>query len=105
MELGRSIGSDNRVRAVLTTFAPKDTIYASVTTANTPSGAQLAAKWSYQTGQRVDSTAREVAGNGSSAVTEFHVSKPGGWPAGKYTVEIFLNGTSAGKQEFEVKKK
>ena len=34
--------------------------------------------------------------------TEFHISKPDGWPAGKYKVEVFLNDQSAGTKNFEV---
>jgi len=37
------------------------------------------------------------------AVTEFHISKPSGWPAGKYKVEIAVDGAPAGSKEFEVK--
>jgi hypothetical protein len=36
-------------------------------------------------------------------VTEFHISKPGGWPKGKYKVEILLNGVAAETEDFEVK--
>jgi hypothetical protein len=38
------------------------------------------------------------------ATTEFHISKPSGWPAGKYKVEISADGAPAGSKEFEVKK-
>ena len=37
------------------------------------------------------------------ARTEFHISKPDGWPAGKYTVAVSLNGAAAGSKDFEVK--
>jgi hypothetical protein len=36
-------------------------------------------------------------------VTEFHISKPDGWPAGKYSVVISIDGKPAGSQDFEVK--
>jgi hypothetical protein len=36
-------------------------------------------------------------------VTEFHIAKPGGWPQGKYKVEILLNGVTAETEDFEVK--
>ena len=37
------------------------------------------------------------------ATHELHISKPDGWPAGDYQVEVFLNGASAGVQKFAVK--
>jgi hypothetical protein len=36
-------------------------------------------------------------------VTEFHISKPDGLPAGKYKVEVLLNGNAAGSKDFTVK--
>ena len=45
----------------------------------------LTAKWSFQTGQMVDSTSQAVAltdATNTTAVTGFHLVKPAGWPAG-----------------------
>ena len=36
-------------------------------------------------------------------MTEFHISKPNGWPAGKYKIEVFLNDQPASAKTFEVK--
>ena len=36
------------------------------------------------------------------ATTEFHISKPDGWPVGDYKVEILVNGTSAATKSFKV---
>jgi hypothetical protein len=35
--------------------------------------------------------------------SEFHISKPDGWPAGEYQVEIFVDDVSAGTRQFTVK--
>jgi hypothetical protein len=35
-------------------------------------------------------------------VTEFHVTKPDGWPKGSYKVEVFLNGNSVETESFKV---
>ncbi|HYO45987.1 MAG TPA: hypothetical protein VEY33_04780, partial [Gemmatimonadota bacterium] len=80
--LGRSIGADKRVVEDLGDFAPMDTIYASVETSGTGSGT-LAARWTFEDGQVVDEGSQSVSG---AQVTEFHVSKPDGWPAGHYEV-------------------
>lgn len=103
VDLGRSIGADKRVTAPSATFGRRDTIYASVGTVGTASNANLAAKWTYQTGQVVDSSVQAIAPTGP-AQTEFHIAKRGGWPAGQYRVEIFLDGKSTTTKEFQVTK-
>lgn len=106
IQVGRALGPDKRVLSPLATFGPKDTIFASVVTENVPAGAKLAAKWTFQTGQIVDTTTQAVAAatGDQVAVTEFHIVKPSGWPAGKYNLEISLDGKLAGTRQFEVKK-
>ncbi len=102
IELGSSVGADNRVLAARSSFGVKDSIIASVYTENTAPGAMLTAKWTFQTGQTVDSTSQAVST--SPAVTEFHIVKKSAWPVGRYKVEISLNGMPAGSQEFDVVK-
>jgi hypothetical protein len=50
----------------------------------------------------VDESSRNISTSGED-VTEFHISKPSGWPKGKYTVQILLNGAPVESEEFEVK--
>lgn len=101
VDLGKSVGSDMRVMSPATDFGTRDTIYASVKTSGTGS-ATLAAKWTFQDGQVVDSSSRSIAPTGD-AVTEFHISKPSRWPAGTYSVDIMLNGQSVQKKDFTIK--
>ena len=89
--LGNAVGADKRVAAPMEAFGAKDTIYASVETAGT-GRAKLRALWSFVKGDKtskVDETTLELDSAGP-AVSEFHVSKPSGWPKGDYKVEIFL---------------
>ncbi len=102
VELGNQIGADKRVKQQITSFAPKDTIYATVVTNGSAPSATLTAKWTYQDGQVVNESTQTIAPTGPAA-TEFHISKPDGWPAGTYKVEVSLNGRSTGTKEFEVK--
>ena len=37
------------------------------------------------------------------AATEFHISKKGLWPAGKYKVEVSVDGSPAGSYDLEIK--
>jgi hypothetical protein len=102
IELGSSAGADGRVLATRSTFGVKDSIIASVYTENAAPGSTLTAKWTFQTGQTVDSTSQAV---GTGGVTEFHIVKKSGWPIGKYKVSIALNGTPATSADFDVMKK
>ena len=102
VELGNQIGADKRVTQPMTSFAPKDTIYATVVTNGSAPSATLRAKWTYQDGQVVEESTQNIAPTGPGA-TEFHIAKPDGWPAGTYKVEVSLNGRSTGTKEFEVK--
>jgi outer membrane usher protein FimD/PapC len=101
---GSAIGADKKVTAATDSFAPSDTIYTSVDT--TGSGtATLAAKWTYTKAGQVavvqeDSMTVNTTG---PATHEFHVSKPDGWPAGDYQVEVMLNGQPAGSKKVTVK--
>ncbi len=102
IELGRHIGADKRVTDMTSEFARADTIYAVVSTSGSSPAATLQARWTFEDGQVVDESSQTVAPSGP-AVTEFHITKPGGFPPGKYKVEILLNGTSTGSKDFTVK--
>lgn len=102
LDVGKEIGANKRVASPMTSFAANDTIYASVATEGSAPTVALKARWTYQDGQLVDESVQTIAPTGP-AITEFHVSKPSGWPAGKYKVEISANGTVAASRDFEVK--
>ncbi len=107
LELGRHLSANKRVTDTTSTFAPRDTFYLAVMTENTAPGASLTAKWTFQTGQLVDSTTQAVAAADAASpvsVTEFHVAKPKGWPVGTYKVEVWLDGMSTGTREFAVRR-
>lgn len=101
---GSAIGADKKVTVATDNFAPGDTMYVSVDT--TGSGtATLDAKWTYSKGGNVavvkdDSMTINTTG---PATHEFHVSKPDGWPAGNYEVDVLLDGRSAGSKKLTVK--
>jgi hypothetical protein len=62
----------------------------------------LKARWTYEDGQLVNESQQTIAPTGP-AVTEFHIAKPSGWPAGKYQVEISSAAGSLGSKSFEVR--
>ena len=98
VDLGNAIGADNRVTVPSTTFAKNDTIHASVATDG--AAGNLTAKWTFGD-QVVDTQDKAVAAG--PQVTEFSVSKPDGWPVGKYKLEVSTNGMVVQTREFEVK--
>ena len=107
VDLGNAVGADMRVTAPMSTFAPKDTIYAAVSTGTSDPAASVAgklgAKWTHvDSNQTVHEESRDLtfAGDG---VTDFQISKPDGWPTGKYKVEVSLDGSVVQTREFDVK--
>jgi hypothetical protein len=106
VDLGNAVGADMKVATPSTTFAPNDTIYASVQTSTSDPAATvqgtLSANWTFQDGQVVNQEDRALSFSGPGA-TEFHIAKPDGFPAGKYKVEISLDGNVVQSKDFEVK--
>jgi hypothetical protein len=101
VELGSTVDASNKILASGTSFAPTDTIYASVDTSGS-GNATLAAKWTYQDGQTVHEDSKTLNAMGPET-TAFMISKPGGFAAGNYKVEISLNGSQVASKDFTVK--
>ena len=101
VDLGRAV-SNARVTDKTDDFKATDTVYTSIHTTGTSTASTLMARWTFEDGQVVDESSQSIAPTGE-AWTEFHISKPGGLPKGKYKVEVFLDSKSAGTKEFEIK--
>lgn len=101
VDLGKQIGADKKVTEPVAAFAPTDTFYASVASEGAAPKVELKARWTFEDGQLVDESTQTIAPTGP-AVTEFHVAKPSGWPTGKYTLAISVDGTVVATKEFSV---
>ncbi|GLQ47453.1 hypothetical protein GCM10007862_25040 [Dyella lipolytica] len=101
VDLGSAVDADQKITTATTSFTPKDTIYASIATGGAGTAA-FGVKWSYQDGQTVKEDTKTINPTGP-ANTEFHISKPSGWPTGNYKVDISLNGQSVASKDFSVK--
>jgi hypothetical protein len=99
--LGRTLNADRRIADEADRFSPRDTIYASVVTSGSAPSATITARWTFEDGQVVKEDSRTIAPNGTEA-TEFHISKPSGWPPGKYKLVVSLGGSTESK-DFVVK--
>jgi hypothetical protein len=103
VQTGKAIGLDKRVTAPTTVFATTDpTIYVSVASDGSSPGMNLTARWLFEDGQVVNETTLAMAPTGPTA-SEFQISKPDGWPVGRYKVQILANGAPVAVQEFEVR--
>lgn len=104
INLGKAIGADKKVSAATEVFDKADTFYASIDTTGAGS-ATLKATWTYHKDGKVAPVKEDtqtIAPTGP-ATSEFHLSKPDGWPVGDYQVEVFIGDKSVGVKKFSVK--
>ena len=101
VNIGRGISADKHVANQSDTFTARDTIYASIHTTGAAPNTNLTARWTFQDGQVVDERSETISPTGD-AYTEFHISKPSGWPAGKYTLHVLVNGQETQTKDFTV---
>ncbi|HVI25533.1 MAG TPA: hypothetical protein VM576_04985 [Xanthomonadaceae bacterium] len=99
LDLGNAVGTDNRVTSASTSFAKGDTIHASIAT-NGDKAATVTTRWTYQDGQVVHEEDKSVPAG--AQVTDFSISKPDGWPAGDYKVEVLIDGNLVQSRDFSV---
>ena len=107
IETGKTIDANKRIVDTATVFAPRDTMFISVVTNNATATTMLKSIVTHESGAVVDSSTQAVAlpmTTGGASVTEFHLVKPSGWTTGAYTVEIWLDGQSAGTRTVTVKR-
>jgi hypothetical protein len=101
IQVGRSRNSDKTIGQPTFQFRSSDTILVAVVTDGEGSNAKIRARWTYGGGVVGDS--EQTVSQRDHAVTPFELRSAGGFPLGEYTLEIFLNGTSAGTRQVHVK--
>jgi hypothetical protein len=99
IQVGRSLNPDRSIASITTLFKPSETVFVSVQTSEAGQGT-VGVKWMFGT-QVIDEPVKPVSYDGPAS-TEFHLQNSGGFPAGDYSVEIFLDGQSVGKRAFKV---
>lgn len=100
--VGNTAAADKSV-APVATLSSKDKIVVSVKTDGTASGANLGVKLTFQDGQVAGEQSATLNTTGAET-TNVEFTNANGWPAGKYTAQVTVDGQAAGMpQEFEVK--
>jgi hypothetical protein len=101
--IGKRIGENNLITEPTFQFAPKDTVFLSVSTTGAPDSATLSTKWRFQTGEVLDSSSKMIQPEGEDA-TEFHLTSAKPWRVGTYSVTLYADGDSVDSKAFVVKK-
>jgi hypothetical protein len=106
VQLGKGIQPDNTLQSTTDVFGPKDTVYLSVTSEGLASHAMLATRWTF--GPKdvlVHEESKPVSPPSRNPLrTEFHISKPSGWPLGTYKVALTVDGQPSQTKTFTVAK-
>jgi len=106
VQLGRGIQPDNTVQTPTNAFGPKDTIYLSVTSEGMAPQKVIGTRWTF--GPKdvlVHEESKTISPASEKAMrTEFHISKPSGWPAGDYKVALSVDWQPSQIQSFSVAK-
>ena len=100
--VGNSAAADKSV-APMDTLGSNDKIIVSIQTNGSASNTTVAAKLTYQEGQVAGEQSATLNTNGMET-TNIEFSKDSPWPAGKYRVDVSVDGQPAGmSREFQVK--
>lgn len=101
IQVGRALNQDGSIASLTSTFKPNETIYVSALNPERGNGT-IGVKWYYGT-QLLSEREKKVNFKGASA-TEFNLQSAAGFPVGDYSVEVFVDGASVGKRNFNVAK-
>lgn len=103
VDLGDELNaSDHTIKQPNNSFTAHSTIFAVVNTNSSGTGTStISAKWTFQGGQLVNESTQQISASGP-AHTAFHINKPSGFPVGKYTLEVSVDGKQASTTSFDV---
>lgn len=99
--VGGAIDSTGAVVAPVDSFAPRDTVYASLAAEGDVDRAILTARWTRAEGVLMGERQEVFPLEGRRIVT-FRLSDPDGLPPGQYRVEVHLGTDAIGSESFRV---
>ncbi len=106
VQMAASVSSDYRPIVASNLFKSSDTIHAVITTvARGEAHVTLGVAWRYfRNGREVvvqnDGRELDVLGKGN---TVFYIRNPPGWPSGRYSLQVFLDGRPVRNVDFYVR--
>jgi hypothetical protein len=100
------MSTDQEAANITTTFAPTDEIHVTFDVNEVEAGSGLEIKWYALDVEGQDPetpfTTSEYTYNEEDSIYANIYSTEGGFPAGQYKVEIYLNGAKVGEQQFSI---
>lgn len=102
IDIGRRAGASNEVDEEVDTFAPMDTIYASVNTSGTVREGAITSQWVFPDGSTLEAQAQPVTTDRDANLL-FFLTKPEGLAVGKYTFRVLVDGKEVRTSELTVK--
>lgn len=104
VELGRSLGSDNRIASGTSEFKPNETVYAVIETNAIHANRPMIARFTTEDGTLVEEQTETInAIPNDRAIAVFKLSRPNGWAVGKYRVSFWHEGKEMESENFEIK--
>ena len=102
IDIGRRAGADNEVDDEVDTFAPTDTIFASVNTSGTVREGAITSQWIFPDSSTLEAQARPVTTDRDANLL-FFLAKPEGLSPGKYAFRVLVDGKEVRTSELTVK--
>jgi hypothetical protein len=93
---GAKMATDEDGKHPTKVFSPKDTFYCVAQLNNAPDDTKVRAVWTAVKveGTKSNTKLDEAVAKGASSQLRFNLTNDGPWPAGKYEVELYLNGAN-----------
>ena len=102
IDMGKKTGADQDVSDEIDTFAPTDTIYASVNTTGTVRAGAIKAQWIFPDSSVVDQEAQAPTRDRDANLL-FFLTKPEGLAKGKYTFKVLVDGNEVRSEDVTVR--
>src|SRR2546426_6739989 len=96
--------SSNLMHDATMLFIPTDDVWASVIVEGNAPRATLQARWLTDGGGVLEQSSQEITPTGRTVVAFHAAARPGGWPLGRYKLELLLDGVVGGTQPFEIRR-
>ena len=101
IEIGRALNPDNTIKDETDSFAPGDTVCASIRVSGAANSGLVRAVWFDEHDQALQDDTRIITPS-RNEVVGLQASRPEGWSGGRYRVAVYLDNRLAGEESFSV---